>query len=127
MSANDAQPNVRLPRRESALKRSVDLATDGASAVGKWSAGEYDLVLMDCQLPGMDGCEAARHIREAETASGRHRTPILALTANAFAEDRAICLAARMDDFLTKPVLRANLATALARWFEPADTGDPVL
>jgi CheY-like chemotaxis protein len=72
----------------------------------------YDIVLMDLHMPGSDGIEATRRIREAET--GGQRTPIIALTANAFEEDREACLAAGMDGFLTKPLDRDRLATALA-------------
>jgi CheY-like chemotaxis protein len=92
------------------------IATSGAAAVEAWlsarEAGEpYGLVLMDVHMPGSDGIEATRRIREAE-AEGT-RTPIVALTANALEEDRAACIAAGMDGFLTKPLDRARLATAL--------------
>ena len=72
---------------------------------------------MDMQMPGIDGLEAARRIRAAEAERRRRRTPIIALTANAFAEDREACLAAGMDGFLVKPLDRERLAAALAtRW-----------
>ena len=67
---------------------------------------------MDVHMPGVDGIEATRRIREAE--AGGARTPIVALTANAFEEDREACIAAGMDGFLTKPLDRERLATALA-------------
>ena len=73
----------------------------------------FDVVLMDLHLPGMDGIEAARRIRAAE--SGDRRTPIIALTADAFPESRDACLAAGMDGFVTKPLDRERLTTALAR------------
>jgi CheY-like chemotaxis protein len=66
-------------------------------------------------MPGVDGVEAAKQIRAAEAASGQARTPIIALTANAFAEDREACLAAGMDGFIVKPLDRERLADALAR------------
>jgi CheY-like chemotaxis protein len=72
----------------------------------------FDLVLMDLHMPGIDGLEAARRIRAAE-AETNHRTPIIALTANAFAEDREACLAAGMDGFLVKPLDREQLAALL--------------
>ena len=79
-------------------------------------AGEpYDLVLMDVHMPELDGIEATRRIRAAEAAAGGPRTPIVALTANAFGEDRDACLAAGMDGFLTKPLDRERLAELLAR------------
>jgi len=91
----------------------------GAAALDRWRAARdsgspYDLILMDMQMPGMDGLEAARRIRAAETERGAGRTPIIALTANAFAEDREACLAAGMDSFLVKPLDRERLAAALA-------------
>ncbi len=97
------------------------LARDGSAALERWrearSAGTpFDLVLMDVQMPGMDGMEAARRIREAETHNGgaHPRTAILALTANAFDEDRNAARAAGMDAFLVKPLDRERLASALA-------------
>jgi CheY-like chemotaxis protein len=71
-------------------------------------------VLMDLHMPHMDGLEATRGIRAIEAESGAPRTPILALTANASAEDREACLAAGMDGFLAKPLDRERLALALA-------------
>jgi signal transduction histidine kinase/DNA-binding response OmpR family regulator len=93
-------------------------ATGGQAAVRAWSqardAGEpFDLVLMDLHMPGLDGLEAARRIRAEE--AGERRTPIVALTANAFAEDRDAALAAGMDDFLIKPLDRAQLLQLLDR------------
>ena len=73
----------------------------------------FDLVLMDVRMPGIDGLEAARRIRAAEAASGDKRVPIVALTANAFPEDREACIAAGMDAFLVKPLDRERLAAAL--------------
>ena len=92
------------------------------AAPSRWSAGSaareagapYDLILMDMHMPGIDGLEAARRIRAAEAERDAPRTPIIALTANAFAEDREACLAAGMDGFLVKPLDRDRLAAALA-------------
>ncbi len=79
------------------------------------SAGlPYDLILMDVRMPGIDGLEATRRIRAAEQASGARRTPIIALTANAFPEHREACLAAGMDGFLSKPLDREKLAALLS-------------
>jgi PAS domain S-box-containing protein len=95
------------------------MAESGAVALERWSAARdagapYDLVLMDMQMPGMDGLEAARRIRAAEAERNEARTPIIALTANAFAEDREACRDAGMDGFLVKPLDRERLAAALA-------------
>jgi len=87
----------------------VDAAEHGQDAIAQWSRGDYDLILMDCQMPVLDGFAATRSIRAAERASGRPRVRIVALTANAFAEDRARCLDAGMDDFLAKPFTFAQL------------------
>ena len=78
--------------------------------------GHYDLVLMDCQMPEMDGFEATARIRAALTSLGRRRMPILALTANASDADRQRCLDAGMDAHLSKPLKLERLAEALATW-----------
>jgi signal transduction histidine kinase/ActR/RegA family two-component response regulator len=96
------------------------LVDDGAAAVETWSKGSYDIVLMDWQMPRVDGLEATRRIREAERGSGE-RTAILAMTANVLAGDREACLAAGMDDLLGKPVTLARLDEALNRWARRAD------
>jgi CheY-like chemotaxis protein len=78
------------------------VVNNGRQAVEQMAAGGFDLVLMDCQMPEMDGFEATQRIRQAEGASGRH-IPIVALTANAVKGDRERCLAAGMDDYISKP------------------------
>ncbi|HEV7960220.1 MAG TPA: response regulator [Rhizomicrobium sp.] len=92
----------------------VRVASDGLSASRLFEENAFDLVLMDCEMPEMDGFDAARRIRGLET--GRHHTPIVALTAHAPAEVRERCLAAGMDDVLAKPFKEAQLAHALQRW-----------
>ena len=94
------------------------IAGNGAAAVESWAAARaagspYDLVLMDVQMPVMDGLEAARRIRAAEAEAGGPPTPMLALTANAHAEDRDACLAAGLDGLLVKPLNRERLREAL--------------
>jgi len=94
------------------------IVSDGKAAVESWTAARaagnpYDLVLMDVQMPGMDGLEAARRIRAAETQAGDRPVRMLALTANAQSEDRAACLAAGMDGLLVKPLDRERLREAL--------------
>jgi CheY-like chemotaxis protein len=91
-------------------------AYDGASALQVLAQQRFDVVLMDWQMPDMDGLEVTRRLRAGAAGRAGLRAPIVALTANAFAEDRSACLAAGMNDFLTKPVLAANLHAMVARW-----------
>ncbi|OPY12698.1 MAG: Autoinducer 2 sensor kinase/phosphatase LuxQ [Syntrophus sp. PtaB.Bin001] len=102
---------------------SADVADDGLEALEKVAANQYDLILMDCQMPRMDGYEATAAIRkqEAEYGTGgkfRH-TPIIALTAHALEGDREICLTAGMDDYLSKPFKADELRSVLSRWLNP--------
>jgi CheY-like chemotaxis protein len=92
----------------------ADIAHNGAEAVEAVARQTYDLILMDCLMPEMDGLEATRVIR-ARTDYGS-RVPIVAMTANAFAEDRRACLEAGMSDYLPKPVREAELAAKLNQW-----------
>jgi signal transduction histidine kinase/ActR/RegA family two-component response regulator len=92
------------------------VAADGASALQVLSRRSFDLVLMDWQMPDMDGLEVTRRLRAGAVGKLGQTVPIVALTANAFAEDRTACLAAGMNDFLTKPVLATALQTTVARW-----------
>ena len=96
----------------------ADLAVNGLVAVEAVAARDYDLILMDCQMPEMDGFQATRKIRELE--AGTRRVPILAMTANAMQGDRERCLEAGMDDYLSKPVAILDLKEALLRWLAPA-------
>jgi CheY-like chemotaxis protein len=88
----------------------------GQAALAPPTRQPVDLVLMDCQMPGLDGLETTRRWRVQETQAGLPRLPVLALTANATREDRERCLAAGMDDHLTKPMDRVALAEVLARY-----------
>jgi len=90
----------------------ADFAEDGRQALNAVMGKKYAAVLMDVQMPGMDGLEAARGIRAHEAAGGSH-TPIIALTANAMTGDREKCIAAGMDDYLSKPVKQDALAYKL--------------
>ena len=97
-----------------------DTATNGEAALMRMSASRYDLVLMDCQMPVLDGYSATRRWRDNEAANREpRRLPIVAMTANAMAGDRQKCLDVGMDDYLPKPVTRAELERCLHRWCKP--------
>jgi two-component system, sensor histidine kinase and response regulator len=93
---------------------SVAIVEDGSDAVAACAREAFDLVLMDVQMPTLDGLAATRHIRDHERATGRH-VPIIAMTASAMSGDREECLDAGMDDYVTKPVAGADLAAAIER------------
>lgn len=94
----------------------ADTATDGEAALSSMESARYDMVFMDCQMPVLDGYAATRRWRAMETESGGRPIPIVAMTANAMAGDRERCLAAGMDDYLSKPVAREQLNACLQRW-----------
>jgi CheY-like chemotaxis protein len=96
---------------------SADTANDGREAVQRAQAVPYDLILMDMQMPVMGGLTATRAIR---ALPGRAAMPILAMTANVFSEERYLCLAAGMNDFILKPVSVSAMYATLLKWLEPA-------
>ena len=99
----------------------VEIAEDGREVLDAVNARSYDLILMDCQMPNLDGLNASRLIREQENRRPqRRRLPIVALTANAMEGDREQCLAAGMDGYLAKPFTFDQLHHALAPWLENA-------
>jgi signal transduction histidine kinase/ActR/RegA family two-component response regulator len=101
------------------LGAKVDIAENGVEGLSFWRTHphKYDLILMDCQMPLMDGYEATQLIRKEEAVSGgKHRIPIVALTANAMNEDQARCLAVGMDDFIAKPIQIDQFNAAIERW-----------
>ncbi|HTE06889.1 MAG TPA: response regulator, partial [Planctomycetota bacterium] len=100
----------------------VAVAANGREALEALAQGEFRLVLMDCQMPEMDGFEATREMRQRETGTGR-RVPVIALTAGAMSGDRETCLQAGMDDYITKPFHAADLLPVVARWFEATPAG----
>jgi PAS domain S-box-containing protein len=118
--AEDNEVNALLMRSLlSRLGHQAVLATNGEEAMESWLAAKsagtpYDLVLMDIQMPDLDGIEATKRIRVNEAAGAGRRTPILALTANTLVEDRYACFEAGMDGFLVKPLDRDKLAEALS-------------
>lgn len=94
----------------------VDVASNGQEAIGTLEHVPYDLVLMDCQMPVMDGYTATREIRSSESAVKNHSIPVIAMTANAMSGDRERCLDAGMDDYISKPVDPLHLRRVLEKW-----------
>ena len=101
------------------LGYAVETAANGRLAVEAASHDSFDAVLMDIQMPELDGYAATAQLRRREAESGRDRVPVIALTANALAEDRDQALAAGMDDHLPKPVHQKQLQLTLSRWVGP--------
>jgi len=110
-----------LSHQLQAMGLDFTLAANGIEAIEKFSSNRYDLVLMDWQMPEMDGLEATRRIRELEAGSGARPTPIIALTANASSGFRETCLAAGANDYLSKPYGESMLAAVLSQWLPQAD------
>jgi signal transduction histidine kinase/CheY-like chemotaxis protein len=108
----------RMIAREMLISLGVDVleASDGLEALTMLATHDVDLIIMDCLMPVMDGYEAAREVRRLELESGATRTPIVALTANAFDEDAARSRLAGMDGHMAKPYSRAQLKDLLSRW-----------
>jgi two-component system, sensor histidine kinase and response regulator len=104
---------------------SVAVANNGREALEAHTRGGFDLILMDCHMPEMDGFEATKEIRARERSSIGKRVPIVALTANAMAQDREECLNAGMDDHLSKPFSMLTMREMLARWMPPAASARP--
>ena len=99
-----------------AMGHEFSIAPDGSVAVKQLQQDHYDIVLMDCQMPVMDGFEATQKIREFETQSDRKQTPIIAMTANALAKDRERAFDLGMNDYMTKPVTPESVAEMLKKW-----------
>jgi CheY-like chemotaxis protein len=114
--AEDNVVNQMLARRLfEKLGCKMDLAVNGLEAVRMARSVDYDVIFMDCSMPELDGYEATARLRQLARPTER-RVPIIALTANVMAEDRAKCLAAGMDDYLSKPIHIQALKGALQRW-----------
>ena len=101
--------------------RTVDTAEDGKTALGMIMRSPYDLVILDCQMPEMDGYEVSRIIRQSENATGKH-VPIVAMTANAMVGDREKCVDAGMDDYVTKPINGDRMMEVLVKWLKTGKT-----
>jgi CheY-like chemotaxis protein len=98
------------------LGLTYDIANHGGESLQKLEQRDYDLILMDMEMPEMDGMEASVQIRARENATGKARIPIIAMTANALNEDRDRCLSSGMDDHMAKPVEMARLNALLRHW-----------
>ena len=96
----------------------ITQAVNGLEAVEQYKKNQFDLIFMDCQMPDMDGFEAASCIREIEQENDANRTPIVAFTANAMQSDKEQCLAVGMDDYISKPISQSALENVLKRWLE---------
>jgi CheY-like chemotaxis protein/HPt (histidine-containing phosphotransfer) domain-containing protein len=106
-------------RQVASLGYQADVVANGFEALAALLRGQYSVVLMDCQMPKMDGLEATAAIRRRE--GGRRHTPIIAMTANVVKGDREKCLEAGMDDYISKPVKRDILKRTLEKWATQAD------
>jgi CheY-like chemotaxis protein len=114
--AEDNRVNQKIAQRMlDALGAVHTLAEDGFQVLRALESAPFDVILMDCQMPSLDGFQATTRIRRREQERGGH-IPIIAMTANALEGDRQLCLDAGMDDYLTKPVKRKALWTALTHW-----------
>jgi CheY-like chemotaxis protein len=120
--AEDNSVNQQLARRVLEQRGySVTVAPDGRQAVSAWESGRFDLILMDVQMPELDGFQATASIREKESASAA-RIPIIAMTAHALKGDRERCLDAGMDDYLTKPINRMELYSLIEKYSPSSDS-----
>lgn len=97
-----------------------DIAEDGLMALSMYQSDDYSLILMDCQMPNLDGLKATEKIRDFEKSHKKTRCPIIAMTANAMTGDKERCLSYGMDDFLAKPFKAQDLVTIINRWI-PSD------
>ena len=94
----------------------LKIATDGLQAVDAYKNGSFDIILMDCRMPNMDGYEATKKIRQYELDNRLDRVSIIAFTANALADDKDFCIEAGMDDYISKPVDKTQLLTKIQKW-----------
>jgi CheY-like chemotaxis protein len=116
VAEDNATNQFAIRRLLEVLHVDVHIVPTGTAALKALEGGRFDLVLMDCQMPEMDGFDATRALRQRERARGADRTPVIALTASAMQGDADSCIAAGMDDYLSKPVKLSTLRAALLRW-----------
>jgi signal transduction histidine kinase/ActR/RegA family two-component response regulator len=113
---NDATNQFLLKEQLVRCGYQVDVVSEGLEALNRLQQEQIDLVFMDCRLPGMDGCETTTKIRNPDSGVKNNAVPVIAYTANAMQEDRDRCLAAGMNDYLSKPLRMPALAKVLERW-----------
>ena len=94
------------------------IASSGTEAIKALETSPYDLVFMDCQMPGMDGFETTAIIRDPHSGVMNHAVPIIAMTAHAMKGDREKCIASGMDDYLSKPIKSSELSDMLLKWLK---------
>lgn len=99
---------------------SFEMANDGDEALKKLKEQTFDLILMDCQMPVLDGYQTTKIIREEEQRANKKRCPIVAITANAMFGDKDRCLSAGMDDFLSKPFQSRQILEMIEKWKDAA-------
>ena len=96
----------------------IEIAESGVAALALLATSTFDVVLMDMQMPEMDGVDCTRRIRAPDSNVLNHQIPIIAMTANAMSEDQARCMEAGMNDFVSKPIVFATLVAVLSRWIK---------
>lgn len=118
----DYQPNIIVATSFlETFGYAYDVAHDGIEAIAKVKAGYFDVVLMDVQMPQMDGFEATSRIRAREKQEGLKRLPIIGMTAHALKEDKELCLRVGMDDYIAKPFDWDELKSLLAKYANPSE------
>ncbi|MEO1926717.1 MAG: response regulator [Gammaproteobacteria bacterium] len=117
---DDVEVNLMIVKRHLQMLefQNVDIVLSGEEALDKVMNNVYDLILLDCQMPGMDGFETTKKIRHYQQKNGQRNTPIIALTANAFETDKRECIQAGMDSYLSKPVTRKQISEMLSHWLK---------
>ncbi len=116
LTEDDPRAQKIIPKLLKNYGYQVDVAGDGKEAVEALENNDYALVLMDCMMPEMNGYEVTAAIRDQASAVRRHDIPVIALTGNASKQDRDRCIAAGMDDHLSKPLILADLLVKLGMW-----------